>query len=164
MVEQLVAHKTHNLEAAGSSPAYAPDRAEMVSSHRQDGWAKAHPKSFKMKQEIINGTRAEIYPLYYKLIGFILNTKFDKVVITDREIDILCRIAMLSPMGLVTKKTRAAVRRGIYKMSAQNLSNFLSRMQEKGLIIEEAEGLRIHPKIIPSQDNVFKITLNVRED
>jgi len=114
-----------------------------------------------MPEAILSGSRDSLVEDHWEIMALLLKQK--GVNLTAKERSILAAITKISPLGLLTKGVRGRVRR-LLSLNPAAFSNHTGRLKEKGLLIEEASDLRVHPKILPSFPSEFKIKLHAREE
>lgn len=116
---------------------------------------------YNMPEAILSGSRDSLVEDHWEIMALLLKQK--GINLTPKERSILTAITKTSVLGLLTKGVRGKVRR-ILSLAPAAFSNHTGRLKEKGLLIEEAGDLRVHPKILPTFPNEFKIKLHAREE
>lgn len=114
-----------------------------------------------MRESILSGTRASVIEDHFEIVGLVVKQR--GITITPKEKKILAAIAESNDLGLLTSGVRNKIRRQ-HGFSPAAFSNHTARLREKGLLIEEAGDLRIHPKILPEFPSTFQLKLHARAD
>lgn len=114
-----------------------------------------------MPEAILSGSKDSLVEDHWEIMALILKQKGINLTPTERKI--LAAITKSNPLGLLTKGVRGKVRR-VLSLNPAAFSNHSSRLKEKGILVEEAGDLRVHPKILPSFPSEFKIKLHARQE